>query len=116
MKTRTLGALMLGGTGATVVVVCLLAVVVSYTKSQVPDDEYAVVVSEKERIRSAGGMNGQRAYNCKADAETCARAAVQEICGDDEFEITFRSVDVGTDGKGFDGEWAYRCFRRNHVL
>lgn len=116
MKTRTVYALMLGGAGATVVAVCLLAIALSHTQSQAPDDPYAVVIKETDRIRSAGAVKGPRAYSCKADAETCARAAVQEICGDDEFEITFRSVDVGTDGKNFDGEWAYRCLRRSNVL
>jgi len=115
MQKRTVQTLMLGGIGTAVVTVCSLAILGSNGQTQGRDAAFSVSVQEKRSILPAAAKQSQRLYNCRANAQSCAIAAVQEACGNNEYEITFENVHVGADGR-LDGEWGYRCFSRNGVL
>lgn len=115
MRKRTVQTLILGGIGTAVVTVCSLAIVGSNGQSQMRDAAFSVSIQENRSIQPVGAKQFQRLYNCRANTESCAIAAVQEVCGNNEYEITFENVSVGADGR-LDGEWGYRCFSRNGVL
>jgi hypothetical protein len=115
MRKRTVQTLMLGGVSTAVVTVCSLAIFGLSGKPQARDAAFSVSLQEKRSIRPVEAQQSQRLYNCRADAKPCAIAAVQEACGNNEYEITFEKVHVDANGQ-LDGEWGYRCFSRNGVL
>jgi hypothetical protein len=116
MPTRRIHRVVRGGVVTAVLVVCSLAILTSNAKLESRDNEFSVSIREKHRIRSAGFERPQSVYNCRASAKACALAAVQQMCGNDRYEITFADIYVGADGQ-LEGEWGYRCLSsRREVL
>ena len=115
MWKHTVETLVLGSIGMAVGAVCTLAIRTSNARSPAPHDAFSVSIQEKAAIRSARQQWSEHIYNCRASAESCAIAAVQEACGRNEYEITFENIRVLEDGQ-LDGEWGYRCLIRENVL